>query len=281
MWKQKVSASIANSYPVPTPELIKRMKEIGFEAVAPEWNNHESFIKIMEAVAECGIEVCSVHAPFTAGPSLMWNKDKETVKQAKQSMLEFLKDCIAFKIPVAVVHSWEENDNTIPTEEGFAPYDEIVEFATKNGVCIAFENIERPDVYLEALLNRYKDNDKVGFCWDSGHEMAFTPEQDLLKKYGHRLMMTHLSDNLGIRNYEGITSHTDDLHLMPGDGIADWDNQIKRLKDARHQDVLNLEIARNPHKTRHENFWHSKITMEQYYTKVYMCACKLAAKYIK
>ncbi len=281
MWKQKVSASIANSYPISTPELIKRMKEIGFEAVAPEWNNREGFSKIMEAVNDCKIEVCSVHAPFTAGPSLMWSNDKETVDNAKKTMLEFLEDCARFEIPVAVVHSWEQKDNSMPTEEGFAPYDEIVDFATKNGVGIAFENLERPEIYLKALLDRYKNNELVGFCWDSGHEMCFTPEQDLLAQFGDRLMMTHISDNLGVSSFDGTIKGTDDLHLLPGDGIADWDDQIRRLKAAKHQDVLNLEIARNPHKTRLENFWHSKISMEEYYTRVYICACKLAAKYIK
>ena len=281
MWKQKVSASISNSYPIPAPEIIKSMKIIGFEAVAPEWNNHESFAKIMEAVNECGIEISSVHAPFTARPSLLWSKNAETVENAKQIMIEFLNDCITYKVPVAVVHSWEDNDNSEPYEEGFKPYDEIVDYATKNGICIAFENIEKPDIYLDALLKRYADNDKVGFCWDSGHEMAFTPGQNLLEKYGDRLMATHIHDNLGVSSFDGTTTHSDDLHLFPGEGIADWDEQITRLKNAKKQEYLNLEIARNAHKFRHENFWHRAITLDQYYTIVYMCACKLAAKYIK
>ncbi len=280
MWKQKVSASVANSYQTPTPEILKIMKNIGFEAVAPEWNNSEAFEKIMLSAKECSIEIASVHAPFDASPTFLWDENKEISAPNLKKTLRFLEDCVKFEVPVAVLHSWDKDDTSLPTEAGYENYDKIVDFATRNGLKIAFENIRRPDVFLKGLLDRYT-NSNIGFCWDSGHEQCLSPNVDVLGMFGDRLFATHISDNLGVSNFYGEISASDDLHLLPFDGIADWDNQIKRLKNAQNQNILNLEIARNPHKTRYENFWHSRLTIEQYYTKVYMCACKLAAKYIK
>ena len=44
----------------------------------------------------------------------------------------------------------------------------------------------------------------------------------MLALYGEKLICTHLNDNLGIKDFEGKTTWHDDLHLLPFDGIADW-----------------------------------------------------------
>ena len=46
---------------------------------------------------------------------------------------------------------------------------------------------------------------------------------------------------------------TDDLHLLPYDGIADWDYNIQRLRMARHQPILNFELNTTSKPNRHEN----------------------------
>ena len=40
MYKQKVGMSIHNNYLLPTHEVVKMLKRIGFDAVSPEWKKN-------------------------------------------------------------------------------------------------------------------------------------------------------------------------------------------------------------------------------------------------
>jgi sugar phosphate isomerase/epimerase len=111
--------------------------------------------------------------------------------------------------------------------------------------------------------------------------MCYNHSQDLLAKYGDRLIMTHINDNLGISRFDGKTFWTDDLHLLPFDGIADWDYNIERLKKSQHMDILNFELNINSKPERHENDVYEQMTLEQYFTEAYKRTCKIAYKYSK
>jgi sugar phosphate isomerase/epimerase len=130
-------------------------------------------------------------------------------------------------------------------------------------------------------MERYENNDTVGFCWDSGHEMCYNYSDDLLAKYGDRLIMTHLNDNLGISRYDGTIFWTDDLHLLPYDGIADWDNNIQRLKSSNPLSILNFELGISSKPDRHDNDTYSRMSTEEYYAAAYNRACRIAFRYSK
>jgi sugar phosphate isomerase/epimerase len=147
-------------------------------------------------------------------------------------------------------------------------------------VKIAFENTEGIE-YLFSLMTHFQSNNTVGFCWDSGHEMCYNYSADLLGKFGDRLMMTHLNDNLGISRFDGEIYWTDDLHLLPFDGIADWDHNVQRLKMAQHLPILNFELSTCSKPNRHENDVYAQMTQLQYYTEAYKRACKIAYRYSK
>lgn len=146
------------------------------------------------------------------------------------------------------------------------------------GIKIAFENTEGEE-HLFALMDAFKNNDTVGFCWDSGHEMCYNHSQDLLGRFGEKLIMTHLNDNLGISRFDGVTYWTDDLHLLPFDGIADWDYNISRMKKSKRQEILNFELNIVSKPNRHENDVYGKMTYEEYFAECYKRACRIAYKY--
>ncbi len=109
--------------------------------------------------------------------------------------------------------------------------------------------------------------------------MCYNYSKDLLKIFGDRLIMTHLNDNLGISRFDGKIFWTDDLHLLPYDGIADWDYNANRLKNSKRQDVLNFELNIRSKPDRHENDVYTQMTLENYFTEAYKRACKIAYKY--
>ena len=105
--------------------------------------------------------------------------------------------------------------------------------------------------------------------------------EDLLGKFGDRLLVTHLNDNLGISRFSGETYWHDDLHLLPYDGIADWDDNIKRLRASKPLEILNFELNRFSKPNRFDNDIYQKLSLEEYYTEAYKRACRIAYRYAK
>ena len=119
----------------------------------------------------------------------------------------------------------------------------------------------------------------MGFCWDSGHEMCYNHSRDWLKEFGDRLCMTHLHDNLGISRFDGQPAWVDDLHLLPYDGVADWEDNIARLRKSKKQEYLNFELSFESKPNRHENDVYKRMDLRLYFTEAYKRACRMAYKY--
>ncbi len=277
MWKQKLGISLGNHYSVPATELIRLVKRIGFEAVSPEWETDADLRAIADTAAEQGVALQSLHAPYD-GSANMWSADRSLSGPALDALLSSLEDCRTYGIPILVVHTWIGfRDIPAPSREGLENYGRLVEQAAKYGIRIAFENTEG-DEHLFALMEHFQYNTAVGFCWDSGHEMCYNHSADLLGQYGDRLIMTHLNDNLGISRADGETFWTDDLHLLPFDGVADWDYNAERLRRANRQEFLNFELNSGSKSGRHENDCYGRLSYEEYFTEAYKRACRVAYK---
>ena len=280
MWKQKIGISVGNEYSIPTAKLVKMLKKIGFDAVSPEWEDGADLDNICKSAIECGLFLQSIHAPIGRAADL-WSDNPSKNSKAIEDIFATILYCEKYKIPVAVVHYWIGFDYTFNGQNlYFENFDKIVEFAKEKGVKIAFENTEGEE-YLFALMEHFKDNDTVGYCWDSGHEMCYNHSKDLLAMYGDRLLMTHLNDNLGISRFDGKIFWTDDLHLLPFDGIADWDYNVERLKKSKPLEFLNFELSNRSKPERHDNDCYEKMELCEYFTEAYKRACKIAYKYSK
>jgi sugar phosphate isomerase/epimerase len=277
MWKQKLGISVGGA---PTADLLALLKQTGFDAVSPEWHPAFDEAAVCAAAKQAGLALQSLHAPFGSCDKL-WNADAAVHADALAEQLEALEACARCGIPVLVAHTWNGCDYTFDAENlYFGCFDAMVARAKALGVRIAFENTEGEE-YLFALLERYKDEPTVGFCWDSGHELCYNHGQDLLARYGDRLLVTHLNDNLGISRFDGSTFWTDDLHLLPYDGIADWADNIRRLRASAALEYLNFELGRRSKPNRHENDIYLQMPEEQYYAEAYKRACRIAAGYAK
>lgn len=280
MWKQKIGISVGNNWDRPVTDAMQMLKAIGFDAVSPEWQKDVDMDEVIKAARDAGLEVQSLHAPFSK-MNWMWQRELAEAEAPLDGLMDSLEVCKKHQIPILVVHTWigfEYED--LPNEIGFKNYGKLVERAQRYGVQIALENTEGEE-FLLALMEHFKDNENVGFCWDSGHEMCYNHSEDLLAKWGERLLVTHLNDNLGISRYSGETFWHDDLHLLPYDGIADWEENIKRLKASRPLEYLNFELTRFSKPNRHDNDIYQKLTVEEYYTEAYKRACRIAYRYSK
>lgn len=280
MFKQKIGISVGYNYAMPTPDVIKMLRKIGFDAISPEWRNGPELAEVIETARESGMIVESLHAPFWNAANL-WSSDENVGIPAKTELLSVLEDCKSYNVPIMVVHSWIGSEYEFAAATlYFNHFDELVAKAEEYGITIAFENVEGEE-YLTALMDRYGTKPTVGFCWDSGHEMCYNRSQDLLAQYGDRLVMTHLNDNLGISRFDGTLFWKDDLHLLPYDGVADWDDNVQRLAKSRPLDILNFELTIFSKPDRHENDLYQQMSLELFFTEAYKRACRIAYRYTK
>lgn len=280
MHQQKIGISIGNSYSIPMEEVLQIIKRVGFDAISPVWKSGDILREIAKIAGELGLELQSLHAPFSKAAA-MWSRDEGVVAPVKKELFEAIDACEQLRIPVMVAHVWIGFDYRFDGSAlCYDHFDEMVAYAAAHNVRIAFENTEGLE-YLEALMAHFEGNDTVGFCWDSGHEMCYNFSEDLLGRWGDRLLMTHLNDNLGISRFDGRIYWTDDLHLLPYDGIADWEENIARLRKARRLPILNFELNIDSKPNRHENDPYGEMPLAQYFTEAYKRACRIAFRYAR
>lgn len=274
---EKFGFALQDGYALPMTQVIDLLADTGFCAVSPGWQRNGDLDKIIRHARSRNLTVQYLHGPLRGMPC-MWDYDREAVQPLLQDLMQSATDCAKFEIPLLVVHPWNGVNYTFCREQlCFDHFDTLVKHAEDLGIRIAFENLEGPE-FLDELMNRYTGS-TVGFCWDSGHEVCFAPGWDFLSLYGDRLTMTHLNDNLGVTDLLGKLQGTDDLHLLPGHGIVEWENAVHRLKTAKKQEILNFELKIRPKGDRCKLDLYSKMPLAQYFQEAYDRACIVAKAY--
>lgn len=225
---------------VDTLEQMEIIKSVGFDAFFTGWER-ERTEEIANKAAKLGLIQQSIHSQFSGSykVSHLWNggEDGDFVTNA---LIECVKDCARFDIPVMVIHPFIGFKDHTPTEIGLDNYARVIEAANKHGVKLGFENVEGEE-YLAAIMKRFWHEPSCAFCLDTGHEMCYNEHRDMLALYGEKLIHTHLNDNLGVRGDE--ITFQDDLHLMPTDGIADWHNIMERIRKTGYNGILMSELT--------------------------------------
>ena len=274
MYKTKLCLGVNTQFGLPVAEQIKLFKKTGFEAFFTDW--YENMADYKKLADELGMIYQSVHAPFM-NAAKMWKEAEEGAKAAVYELLTCVRDCAEIGVPILIVHPCIGFDNSGESiERGIERFGAIVQEAQKLNVNIAFENVEG-ELYLEKLMDSFKNYSNVGFCWDSGHEQCYNRGKDMLALYGDRVIALHLNDNLGVRSYDGKITPTDDLHLLPGDGIINWNSAMSRLNRCGYDGILTFVLNTESKPGRHENDKYGQIPIEQYIAECYARACKIAA----
>ena len=254
-------------------QVLPLLRQAGFDAISPAWQADSQMETIANTAAKCGLTLQSLHGQLRGIPG-MWSREESESTKIFSELMAGLQECHRYGFPIMVVHPWTGFDYHFdPHTTYYQNFDRLMEQAHKLDIRIAFENLEGAE-FLYALLDRYP---QAGFCWDSGHEQCYDPDTDFLGKFGDRLIMTHLNDNYGIT---GPTIRSeDDLHLIPGDGIADWHEHIRRLQKAQPQDILNFELKLRPKGDRCTTDLYSHLPLEEFFRRASERASAIGALY--
>ncbi|MBR6726908.1 MAG: sugar phosphate isomerase/epimerase [Clostridia bacterium] len=246
---------------------VNMIGQIGWEAFFTGWDRNNLERWANEA-ARNGLIYQSIHSPFGGQHkvSYMW-QDREEGKFVTDQLIECVKDCARFDIPVMVIHPFIGFRDHTPTQIGLDNYARVVEVANKLGVKLGFENVEGEE-YLVALMEKFWNEPCCGFCLDTGHEQCYNGGKDMMALYGEKLCHTHFNDNLGIilppDASVDLTWHND-LHLTMGDGIVDWKGVMDRIDASPYEGPLICELTRGNKPGRNDHDGYAAMTMEGFY----------------
>lgn len=274
MWKRKLCLA-AHYGCLDVCKQIEIFKTVGFDGFFTGYD--ERLGEFRETADRCGMYYQSVHAPFDK-MNVIWREGDEGIA-ARDELIRCVDDSANVGVPIVVVHTYigmGARKIDLPNEIGLSNFSHVVERAVKRNVKIAFENTEGEE-FLEALMKHFENVSNVGFCWDTGHEMCYNFSNDMMALYGERLIATHLNDNLGIRDFDGNITFHDDLHLLPFDGIADWQSVAHRMNKYGYDGELTFELNLNSKPNRLDNEKYKKMPFEEYVTEAYARACRVCA----
>ncbi len=240
-------------YDISPEKRLSAIKNAGFDETMFWWGDEYedtdgSRYKLFDTAVKLGLEVNTCHFPSTHADYL-WYNDVRADSYVKQFDAA-CKDCGERGIKNLVLHLTRRLITPEPNEYGVANFAKMLESAEKHGVVIAIENT-RFLRYNDFILQRFKSG-SIGFCYDTGHNNAYTPNESPLDKYGGMLVTTHIHDNVG-----AVGCEPDQHHLM-GEGNVDFDKVFAKLKrfNAKH---YNLESYCNE-----TSEYYGKLTLDNY-----------------
>ncbi len=245
----------------------------GFDGVFTGWKPDDPITEWAEEIARRGMIYQSIHAPFGRVDTL-WDEGEEGQTFTDQ-MISCLHSAKRVDVPLIVIHPIKGMDRHTPNELGLSRFARLIEAAEQTGVKLAFENVEGIE-YLEAIMDRFGSLSSVGFCWDTGHEMCYNFSEDVMARYGKKLIATHFNDNLGITDPKNVTWH-DDLHLLPFDGIADWQGIMNRIRREGYEGILTFELTDKNKPEKHSHDVYASWNVEEFYQRAYERAVRVAA----
>lgn len=214
-------------YDVAPEKRLAAIKRVGFDETMFWWGDEYedtdgSRFDLFDTALRLGLAVNTCHFPSTHADDLWYDGERGAayVKQFDQAC----KECGERGVKNLVLHLTRKLVTPEPREIGITNFARMLDSARRYGVVIAIENT-RFLRYNDYVLDRFGRNDKnIGFCFDSGHANAYTPNELPLELYGEMLVTTHIHDNVGP---SGIPQ---DQHHLMGEGIVNFDNVFTRLK---------------------------------------------------
>jgi len=219
-------------YKIPIRQRLTMIRQAGFDASSVWWGQEEDpaiWNDLPRIIMDLGLVLDNIHVPFEQSNDL-WSEDRASREGLVSRHVDWLDDCARVGIPRLVMHASFEN-GPVMNELGIESMRTIVQAAEERGIVIALENVRRVDCF-EAVM-RAIESPALRFCYDSSHDRLTGGKGDLLRTWGHRLAVTHFSDNDGV----------EDRHWLPHEGIIDWQRVARDFPIAAYTGCLNLEVV--------------------------------------
>jgi sugar phosphate isomerase/epimerase len=245
---------------LPAEEKYRLIKDIGFEAVNIYWGDEDKYAQLRMA-KELGLIIDNIHSQ-NDNANEIWLEGVDG-ENRQRVLISCIKDCASHNIPTVVIHLTGFPPYPPVSDIGLKRIEELVNLAEQKNIKLAFENLWTFE-HLDAVLAQFP-SPNVGFCYDIGHE-NLNLHKDCLVSYGDRIFALHINDNFA----DGY-----DAHVLPFDGVINWDKKMAQLKQCKNVDYLTVEIYQL-HSGKHEKSCiYKNISAEEFLTLAYKRATKL------
>ena len=222
----------------PWREQLRLIAQTGFDYTFFDWDEEKDTSAVADFARGEGLLIDSLHAPF-GGINAFW-QDTAQGADYHALMLRIIDECAAADIHKLVMHTTVGNHPPQTCALGFVRYRTMCDHAREKDVHICFENLE-PFPHLHEIMAAI-DDPFHGFCWDCGHNLCYTPHVDMMALYEKRLMCLHLHDNFGVTQ-PGNIDFRDDQHMLPFDGVLDWDWVARKIVHSGYTGPLTFEYS--------------------------------------
>lgn len=224
-------------YDIPFEKRLDMIAGAGFTVTSVWFGEEENLVRtgrtedMPAMVGERGLALDNIHAPFW-NANYLWSESEGERQIIQQELAEAIMYCSRHRIPTAVMHVCCKEHPPSPNKTGLAALRDLVKLAEDKGVNIALENLEYSgNLHLEYVFSNLQ-SPNLGFCYDSSHDnISWVFKKKAIEKWGHLLVTTHISDNLGL---------VDD-HFLPGKGSIDWPETMREIPES-YRGVLLLEV---------------------------------------
>lgn len=251
MAKTELGIALNTAFGTKIEERIANVLDAGFTHVSMVWgendDEHEKFYRQAKYIKENKVPVYSVHAPLyptdytDLGVGVMW-EDSPAAKTYREFLCRCASEIAEYTdAPYMVLHPTFAPTMPAPTEAGVENFRYVTEYCRSVGIKVALETMEVPS-HLAILLKELS-SDIAGVCWDSGHNLAYTPEVNWPKEAAGRIFCTHLHDNRG-KTMGPIPNTLCDTHFLPYDGVRDWEAAMVDLAEGGYRGPLTLEVKK-------------------------------------
>lgn len=267
----KLAVNVGFGFSEPMPTLMRYVKDAGFDGCFFIWAADQPVAEWVAAARKIGLDLPFLHGPFRHVDA-MWENGEEGELHVQEEC-DCIAECARLGIPLVVLHCMIGFDKHSPNALGISRFRRVAEFAADRGVALAFENTEGAE-YLAAVMEGLSDMPNVGFCYDNGHAMCYNRDIDLPALYDDRIYATHLNDNMG----QTLPSpyKTDDAHMLPFDGVADWDAVVAAIRPSLWRlDFLTLELRRDNKPGRHTHDRYAAWDAATFYQNAYERAVRI------
>lgn len=275
---KRICVNLGMDSDVPWLEQLDIIKDAGFDGIFIDWERDIDLHPIIEKARRLGLHIQSLHAPFYGMDDIFHDEEGSLADKMINDLFGTIDSCNEFGIDLTIFHAIIGMDNHSPTELGLNRLEKVIDYAEKKGVRIAFENTEGEE-YLKAVIDRFGNREHIGFCIDTGHAMCYNSGSDIFGKFGKYLFSTHLNDNMGQTGNE-ITFY-DDSHLLPFDGIADWDKIANNLIKFNFQGPFTFEFVSINRPQRHTSDRYEQMPFDEYVNEAYAKSLKFRNLYLK
>ncbi|MBQ8173853.1 MAG: sugar phosphate isomerase/epimerase [Clostridia bacterium] len=230
------------------PDGYRKMREHGYEYAdfqeltnrrSPYYTDRTLVYREREAAEAAGVHFYQLHS--------LW-PTRETTEEGWEEKVHYMEMALEIApllgCPRVVFHSdmplgWDKDDEELAWHSNERFVTRVLPAAERANVILCIENMPMKALSFSRVENMIRlveqfDHPLFGMCLDTGHAAVFGDDcGDAVRRIGRHLQALHVHDNDG----------SADQHLLPGQGVIDWERFRVSLHEVGFDGSFSFETA--------------------------------------